>query len=222
MSLRRIFKQAIAATGIACALSSISYAQDLSARDEATRDLTPNLVARAGASPVAVVRQFQMLRLNKLMGLISNHLSGTIDVDTGKLTVGDTLDRETLAKVTVLAQRLHDEADMVLENYETPVGAASYLRGRQTESLAHANIWVRKERFDLIAQRLVDASADLVEASTLGDLAVIRERFHAVARACGHCHSQFRYQPPKGKRRVRAYERVPSKLDDRTSIKPRE
>lgn len=57
---------------------------------------------------------------------------------------------------------------------------------------ARPEVWTQRDRFDIAAQRLQDASARLVDATKTGKPESVKAAFGEAAAACKGCHDEFR------------------------------
>ena len=66
-----------------------------------------------------------------------------------------------------------------------PVGTA---KGEAPESRAKPAVWTKSAEFEAAAKKLIDETANLVEAANSGDVEAFKAQFKIMAKACGGCH----------------------------------
>jgi cytochrome c556 len=97
---------------------------------------------------------------------------------TQRVRAGNGLD-----KIPPAAKTIHTEALRVTTQF--PKGSNKH------PSEAKASIWTNPSDFEAKAAALVTASEQLAAADT-GNLAELKKRHQALARACGACHELYR------------------------------
>lgn len=92
-----------------------------------------------------------------------------------------------MAAIAVAAGDLNAAALKVEGHFPEGTSVAD---GFDTETLAI--VWEEPSRFAEASQRLVDASAEMVELAQSGDVAAVGDQVGAIGGSCKNCHDNFR------------------------------
>jgi cytochrome c556 len=115
---------------------------------------------------------------NRVMGGIGSNMGSISDILKQKVSYGSML--------VHYARALHEQSQTIVTVFTQDT------RGTDKRTRAKDEIWENWADFEMAANALVEAGAQLVAAAESGDMAQIGEAVKSVGAACGDCHKPFR------------------------------
>ena len=115
---------------------------------------------------------------NRVMGGIGSNMGSISDILKGKVSYSSMLIH--------YAKALHEQTKTIATVFKQDT------RGTDKRTRAKDEIWDNWTDFEMNANALVEATAQLVAAAESGDMGQIGQAVQAVGGACGDCHKPFR------------------------------